>query len=106
VGKPRKGWVGTAKQTVYEQVIERDQGACQDCGRAAEDIHHVIPRGWFGKHGKADAEAVSNLICLCRAHHEQAHTKAARHRHLALLRESHGYSYSEQPWLGVLGEAQ
>ena len=86
-------------------VVERDQGACQDCGRAAGDIHHVIPRGWFGKHGKVRAGVASNLICLCREHHNQAHTKVARYRHLTLLRERHGYLYSDQPWLGVLGEA-
>ena len=93
------------QQSVYEQVIERDQGACQDCKRAAHDIHHIIPRGWFGKNGKRRAEVISNLICLCRLCHSQAHTKAARGRHLTLLRERWECDYSEQPWVGVLGEA-
>ena len=86
-------------------VVERDQGACQDCGRAAHHIHHVIPKGWFGKKGKHKGEMESNLICLCVRCHFGAHTKAARMRHLTMLRERYGYLYSDQPWLGVLGEA-
>ena len=93
------------QHSIYEQVVERDQGACQDCLRAAHHIHHIIPRGWFGKNGKHRGEVVSNLICLCRSCHERAHTKVARRRHLTLLRERWGYVYDTQPWLGVLGEA-
>ena len=92
-------------KSICEQVVERDQGACQDCGRVAHDPHHVIPRSWFGKKNKHLCERKENIICLCREHHSQAHTKAARVRHLTLLRERYNYPYSEQPWTGVLGEA-
>jgi len=86
-------------------VIRRDQAACQDCGKAAHHIHHIVPRGWFGKNGKHRGEVVSNLICLCRSCHNQAHTKAARVRHLTMLRERYNYSYDTFPWKGILLEA-
>jgi len=112
-----------AKQTIYEEAAERDQGACQDCnGKAAGEIHHIVRRGYWGKnakhrgevvenliclcwHAKHRGEVVENLICLCWHHHQGSHTKEAQRRHLALLREKHGYPYDEQPWLGLLGEA-
>lgn len=102
---PSKGWVGTAKQAVYEQVVERDQELCQDCGRPTGPPHHIIPKSMLPGRLKPLRDQPKNLICLCLLCHNQAHTKAARIRHLTLLRERWGYEYSEQPWLGVLGEA-
>lgn len=95
------------KQSVYEEAAERDKGFCQDCGRkAADHIHHIVRRGYWGKNAKHRGEVVENLICLCWQHHwEDAHTKAGQARHLTLLREKHGYIYDEQPWMGLLGEA-
>ena len=86
-------------------VVERDQGACQDCGRAAHHIHHVIPKSMLPGHLKPLRDQPKNLICLCLEHHNQAHTKTARYRHLTLLREKWGYIYDDFPWKGILGEA-
>ena len=93
------------KQDVYEQAIERDEGACQDCLIAAGEVHHIVRRGYWGKNAKRRGEVVENLICLCWLHHQGGHSKEAQRRHLTLLREKHGYPYDQQPWLGLLGEA-
>ena len=99
------GGDGTVKQSIFQQAAERDQGACQDCDIAAAEIHHIVRRGYWGKNAKHRGEVVENLICLCWLHHQGSHSKEAQRRHLALLREKHGYDYSDQPWLGLLGEA-
>jgi len=96
---------GGVKQEVYEEVIERDEGACQDCGVAAAEVHHVVRRGYWGKNAKQRGEVVENLICLCWSHHQGAHTKEAQRRHLTLLREKWGYIYDDFPWKGILLEA-
>ena len=100
------------KLSLYQQLVERDQGICQECAqelggwdRAAHEIHHIVRRGYWGKNAKHRGEVVSNLICLCWHHHHGAHTKEAQHRHLTYLRKKWGYDYSGQPWLGLLGEA-
>ena len=94
------------KQSIFQQAAERDQGFCQDCdGRAADHIHHIVRRGYWGKNAKHRGEVVENLICLCWHHHQGAHSKEAQRRHLMLLREKWGYKYPDQPWLGLLGEA-
>ena len=91
------------KMNVREQVIERDEGACIDCGRAAHEIHHLVPKSAFGKRTKHLCERIENMACLCLVCHGQA---AGRKReHLEILRERHGYAYDSQPWIGVLGEA-
>jgi len=96
---------GDVTQSVYEQAAERDGEVCQDCGRPSGPPHHIVRKGYFGKHGKRRAEVVSNLICLCMSCHFRAHTKEAQRRHLTHLRAKYGYPYDEQPWSGLLGEA-
>jgi len=54
---------------------------------------------------KLERDQLKNLEVLCVCCHLQAHTKAARVRHLTLLRERHGYSYDTFPWKGILLEA-
>lgn len=39
---------------------------CEACGSPAVDIHHIQRRG-------EGRDVISNLIALCRKHHEQAH---------------------------------
>jgi len=59
---------GRKQRKVYEKVAERDSGLCRICGQPAVDVHHIV----FRSHGGKDSE--QNLICLCRTHHEQAHS--------------------------------
>ena len=106
MGKPCEGRVGTAKQSIYEEVIERDQGACVSCGRAGACIHHVVPRSMLPGKRKLERDQLKNLEVLCVCCHLQAHTKEARARDLTRLRDQYGYRYNTQPWLGVLGEAE
>jgi 5-methylcytosine-specific restriction endonuclease McrA len=40
---------------------------CEACGSPAVDIHHITGRG----KGK---DVITNLMALCRKHHEQAHS--------------------------------
>ena len=93
------------KQSVYEFVVERDDGACVDCKKAGGLLHHVVPKSMLPGRRKVERDQPKNLVVLCYLCDAMAHTKAARKRHLTYLREKHGYPYDEQPWLGVLGEA-
>lgn len=94
------------EDNAYYQAIDRDLGACQECGVAVAEIHHIVRRGYWGKNAKHRGEVVENLICLCWLHHQGAHAKEAQRRHMTLLREKWGYEYTEQPWLGLLGQAE
>ena len=94
------------KQNVYAEVVERDEGACRDCdGKAAAEVHHIVPKWMLPGKLKAKRDHPRNLICLCLRHHGEARCQSARKRHLELLRETHGYKYPDQPFLGILGEA-
>jgi len=93
------------KQSVCEQVIERDGGLCRECNRPTGPPHHIIPKSMLPGRLKPLRDQPKNLICLCLEHHSQAHTKAARRRHLTMLRERYNYVYDSQPWIGALGEA-
>jgi len=93
------------QQTIYQQVVERDEGACVDCHKAGGLLHHVVPKSMLMGRRKVERDQLKNLVVLCVLCHAGAHTKAARKRHLTMLRERWGYIYDSQPWLGVLGEA-
>ena len=93
------------KQSVYTEVVERDKGACIDCKRAGQLLHHVAPKSMLPGRRKPERDQLKNLVVLCYLCDQYAHTKAARKRHLTYLREEYGYKYPDQPWLGLLGEA-
>ena len=93
------------KQSVYEEVVERDEGACIDCGKAGGLVHHVVPKSMLMGRRKKERDQPKNLVVLCVLCDKMAHTKAARKRHLTVLREKHHYVYDTFPWKGILGEA-
>ena len=49
----------------FDYVVQ-EEIMCEACGRPAVDIHHINGRG----KGK---DVISNLMALCRKHHEAAH---------------------------------
>ena len=93
------------KQSIYEQVVERDEGACVVCHKAGECIHHIAPKSMLTGRRKEERDQFKNLEVLCTRCHLDAGTKEARRRDLTRLREKHGYSYDTFPWKGILGEA-
>lgn len=58
---------------------------CEVCGVMANDIHHIIPRSKFGTKTKHLQDDVSNLIALCRKHHEDAHNNILTKTDLTLI---------------------
>jgi hypothetical protein len=61
--QPRKN------KTLQQKVRDRDHGLCQVpfCSRAGLPVHHIIFRGRGG------TNAMTNLTCLCAAHHHIIH---------------------------------
>ncbi len=49
--------------------------ACEVCGNASVDIHHIDFRSKFGKKMKWLQDAIENLIALCRSCHDRAHAE-------------------------------
>ena len=87
--------VVNAKQLkVWQSVIDRDGGMCLDCGAVASEVHHIASRA------RPWAWCPENMLCLCKACHDQAHTHAARVRHLRLLEERYGCEHDDrwQEW--------
>ena len=57
-----------------------------DCGQKAVDIHHVIFRSHFGKKTKHLQDDISNLIALCREHHNEAHSRDMKNELLEIIK--------------------
>lgn len=90
----------TPKQReLWQAVIDRDRGICQDCGRPGSEVHHILSRIWEER----------NLLVLCPHCHRMkgkgagAHTHEARKRHLRYLRDRYDYSYDGK-YLSALEE--
>ena len=52
-------------------ILERDEGLCQKCHGRGEDIHHIV----FGGTGRRRVHREENMLTLCRACHDTAHSK-------------------------------
>lgn len=82
-------------QTALRRAIERD-GMClwglvsQDGCSAGLDPHHIVTRGAGGN------DELTNLITLCRKHHDQAQAyKIPANDLRAVLTRFYGYRYEE-----------
>jgi 5-methylcytosine-specific restriction protein A len=58
----RSFYCGKRWRTVREWVLS-DNPLCNDCGNAANEAHHIIPR----KHDPTLAYDMNNLISLCKS---------------------------------------
>jgi 5-methylcytosine-specific restriction endonuclease McrA len=85
--------------------IARDRGRCVWCQNVASDIHEVVSRSAWAS-TERDMElcfALKNRVCLCRIHHKVLQGLPEYKRQLlALLRERHGYDYSEREFAAYL----
>ena len=60
-----RGWIAARKLAV-----ERDSGTCQECAKHVGDsipVHHKVPYREFST--PAEANQISNLVCLCQSCH-------------------------------------
>lgn len=53
---------------------EQSYAPCENCGKPMDDVHHLERRGSGGVHGLAAviANAIENLMGLCRKCHDRA----------------------------------
>jgi len=72
---PRRGQscYGRRWSKLRALVLRDARGQCADCGRGAEEVHHIVP---INKGGKP--YDVTNLLPLCRACHNDRHGGASR----------------------------
>ncbi len=68
---------GSNWKSARRQARERDNNTCQDCGITEQawgyrlDVHHIVPFNTFDDSAKANA--LDNLITLCRNCHAKRH---------------------------------
>jgi len=53
---------------------DQDFIPCENCGKAAVDVHHLI----YKSHGGTDT--IENLMALCRTCHDRVHSGLDSHR--------------------------
>lgn len=57
----------TVTEELWQYIFARDNGICQNCGKAGEHSHHVVYRSLGGKN------CANNMILLCFRCHDQEH---------------------------------
>lgn len=98
----RGGFSLGREERLREAVLERDGHCCVDCGKPTNHTHHVLPRSRFGRKGKTVCWSMQNMLSICPRCHDGSHTTQARKKHMAKLRDTHGYEYDGYPWCEVL----
>ena len=59
-------------ETTRRQAYGRDNGLCVLCGAVACEVHHIVFRSQMG------TSELSNLACVCRDCHNEAHGVKAK----------------------------
>ena len=91
--KPTRRQRNNFSQKVRQQIYERDNGLCQECGSRGTEIHHVKFRSKGGR------GVYSNGVLLCHSCHRKVHDN----RELALQWQKHfesmyGKDYYKDEW--------
>lgn len=81
--KPNRRKRNNFSKKVREEILERDEGLCQQCGAEGTEIHHVRFRSQNGR------GVATNGVLLCYT----CHTKVHQNRDLALQWQKHYESY-------------
>lgn len=77
--KPKRSKRNAFSHKVKQQIYERDNGQCQQCGAPGTQIHHVKFRSQGGR------GVYSNGVLLCHSCHRKVHDN----RELALQWQKH-----------------
>lgn len=77
--KPKRSKRNAFSYKVKQQIYERDNGLCQQCGAPGTEIHHVKFRSQGGR------GVYSNGVLLCHSCHRKVHDN----RELALQWQKH-----------------
>jgi 5-methylcytosine-specific restriction endonuclease McrA len=65
------------RREIYPTIVERDGGCCIVCGRMAEAVHEIIPRGRWGGRSAAPF-SLENMCCICSKCHGWGQTRRGR----------------------------
>src|SRR5690625_2311512 len=64
---PKKSKRGHVSEGVRQQIYERDNGLCQQCGKQGSEIHHVKFKSRGGR------GVLTNGLTLCQLCHKEVH---------------------------------
>lgn len=91
--KPTRKQRNNFSQKVRQEIYERDNGLCQECGRPGTEIHHCVFRSQGGR------GVFTNGVLLC----SDCHRKVHQLRELAekwrnIMEERYGPDYYKDEW--------
>lgn len=86
---------------LYQEVEERDDALCVNCGAAMWEVHHIVPRS-RGKSMSRKLWRVENLCCICRTCHTDGQTDWMRQKLLKIVADRYGY---DMRWVQEFGIA-
>lgn len=90
---PKKGNRGNFSRSVRNQVYERDNGQCRQCGAKGEEIHHVYFKSRGGR------GVFTNGLTLCHSCHRKVHMSAENTQYwIDRFTEEYGEDFYKDEW--------
>jgi len=91
--KPTRKHRNNFSKKVREQIYERDNGCCRNCGGIGTEIHHVIFRSQGGR------GVYTNGLLVCHYCHRRIHDhKILANKWVFLFEQEYGKNFHEDEW--------
>lgn len=93
--KPTRKQRGQFDKKTRDAILERDNYSCRVCSRPAQQIHHVLPKG-FDSRGRG---VFTNGLSLCSHCHNEIHADNEKMKHWQRQFEiMYGKDYFRDRW--------
>jgi len=90
---PKQAKRNEFSKKVRDQIIERDQGKCRNCGGIGTEIHHVVFRSQGGR------GVFTNGLLVCHHCHRRIHDhKILANKWKFLFEQEYGPDYYKDKW--------
>lgn len=90
---PKRSKRSQFSKRVREEIIERDEGVCRNCGALGSQIHHVVFRSQGGR------GVYTNGLLVCNGCHKRIHeNKELKESWQRTFEMIYGFGYWKDEW--------
>lgn len=93
--KPKQSTRNEFKPKVRQQIYDRDNGLCRNCGGLGNQVHHIVYKSQMGR------GVATNGMLVCSDCHDKMHKdKQLSYQWVKVFREEYGHDFHKDEFDG------